>query len=58
MATNTSETETTYGLDGKQQMGMVIVRPDGYIAYSGLVDRNGDAFEVAGKWLTGNLVKS
>jgi hypothetical protein len=58
LATNTSETEKTYGLDGKHQMGMVIVRPDGYIAYSSLVDRNGDAFEVAGKWLAGNLVKS
>jgi hypothetical protein len=38
-------------------MGLLIVRPDGYIAYSSLVDANGDAFEDLGKWLAAILVK-
>jgi hypothetical protein len=56
LATNSSETEKVYALDGKQQMGLLIVRPDGYIAFSNLVNANGDAFADAGKWLTANLV--
>jgi hypothetical protein len=56
LATNSSETEKVYGLDGKQQMGLLIVRPDGYIAFSSLVNANGDDFADAGKWLAANLV--
>jgi hypothetical protein len=57
LATNSSEMEKVYGLDGTQQMGLLIVRSDGYIGYSSLVDANGDAFEDVGKWLAAILVK-
>lgn len=57
LATNSSTTEKGYGLNGKKEMGLLIIRPDGYIAYSDLIDPNGNAFESAETWLETNLVK-
>lgn len=45
-----------FGLQGKQ-LGLVVVRPDGYVAFSCLLDVSGRAFENAEKWLAGILVK-
>ncbi len=58
LATNTYLTEQGYGLNGKCEMGLIIVRPDGYIAYSTTVDANGNAFDEMETWLAATLVKS
>ena len=58
LGTNTYLTEQGYGLSGKGEMGLIIVRPDGYIAYSTTVDANGNAFDEMEIWLTATLVKS
>ena len=57
LATNTSATERGYGLNGKKEMGLLIIRPDGYVAFSTLIDLGGNAFQSAETWLTANLVK-
>ena len=57
LATNTHLTEQAYGLNGKGEMGLLIIRPDGYIAYSTVVDTNGDMFEGVENWLASALVK-
>ena len=58
LATNSSTTERGYGLNGKKEMGLIVVRPDGYIAYSTLIDLGGNAFRSVETWLTTNLVNS
>jgi hypothetical protein len=58
LGTNTYLTEQGYGLNGKGDMGLIIVRPDGYIAYSTPVDANGNAFEGMETWLAATLAKS
>lgn len=58
LGTNTNLTVRTYGLNGKDEMGLLIIRPDGYIAYSTVVDINGSAFERMETWLSTTLVKS
>lgn len=58
LSTNNSTTEKEYGLDGDQQMGVLIVRPDGYIAYSTLVDASGSALSKVDKYLSTILVKN
>lgn len=58
LATHTGQTDKAYGLDGKTEMGILIVRPDGYIAYSHPVDLNGIALDNMDSWLARILVKS
>lgn len=58
LGTNTYLTEQGYGLNGKGEMGLIIVRPDGYIAYSTVVDANGSTFEEMETWLAATLVES
>jgi hypothetical protein len=58
LATNSTTTEKDYGLNGKKEMGLFIIRPDGYIANSDFVDLNGNAFDIGERWLEANLVKS
>lgn len=58
LATNNNKTERGYGLNGKNEMGLFIIRPDGYIAYSASVDMGGNAFRNAETWLETNIVKS
>jgi hypothetical protein len=58
LGTNTHLTERKYGLNGKDEMGLIIIRPDGYIAYSTPVDVNGNAFDKMETWLVTTLVKS
>ena len=57
LSTNNTSTEKEYGLDGVKQMGLVIVRPDGYIAYSTLIDPSGSAFAKADRYLSTILLK-
>jgi hypothetical protein len=57
LATHKSS-ETAFGLNGKDQMGIMIVRPDGYVATSITIDANGNNFKSLDTWLTSNLVKS
>jgi hypothetical protein len=45
-----------FGLVGKQ-LGLVIVRPDGYVGFSCSVDESGGLLDYAAKWLEGMLVK-
>lgn len=45
-----------FGLESKQ-MGVVLVRPDGYVGFSCLVDARGKSLDYAAKWLEGMLVK-
>jgi hypothetical protein len=58
LGTNTHLTEKTYGLNGKSEMGLLVIRPDGYIGYSTTVDLNGNAFDRMEAWLADTLVKS
>jgi hypothetical protein len=58
LMTNSTTIEKGYGLNGKKEMGLIIIRPDGYIAYSDLVDLNGNALDIGETWLEANLVKS
>jgi len=48
-------TETTFGLNGKGEMGVIIVRPDGYVAYSISVGTDGANLDSMAKWLTKSL---
>lgn len=57
LSTNSGTTDKQYGLDGKDQMGLLIIRPDGYIAYSTLVDESGKTFEKVDNYLTTILAK-
>jgi len=45
-----------FGLD-RRQMGMVIVRPDGYVGFSCLINASGGSFDYVEKWLAEMLVK-
>ena len=56
LATNTGATERVYGLNGKKEMGLIIVRPDGYVGYSTLIDLYGNAFGHTETWLSENLL--
>ena len=58
LATNSSTAEKGYGLNGKNEMGLLILRPDGFVAYSDLIDLIGNAFDSAETWLEANLVRS
>jgi hypothetical protein len=58
LATKTTVTEQVYGLNGKNDMGLIVIRPDGYVAYSDLVDATGNAFRRLDTWLTTVLIKS
>lgn len=58
LATNDGVTERAYGLDGKKQMGLLIIRPDGHIAYSTLVEPCGNALDSMESWIATTLIKS
>ena len=58
LATHTGETDIPYGLNGKKEMGILIIRPDGYVAYSHPVDLNGNTLDSMDSWLAKQLVKS
>ena len=51
LAASSTKTEMEYGLNGKREMGLVIIRPDGYVAYSTLVDASGNPFPSTQSWL-------
>jgi len=51
LAASSTKTERGYGLNGKREMGLVIIRPDGYVAYSALVDASGNTFRSTQSWL-------
>jgi hypothetical protein len=53
-----ASTEKTYGLNGKNEMGIIIVRPDGYVAYSTPIGANGENLDTIDKWLATILVKT
>jgi hypothetical protein len=57
LATNAIANEKVYGLNGKAEMGVFVVRPDGYVAYSDLVDLGGKTFDEMGRYLERILVK-
>lgn len=51
LAASSTKTEMGYGLNGIREMGLVIIRPDGYVAYSTLVDASGNTFRTTQSWL-------
>lgn len=51
-------TEKAFGLNGKEEMGLLIIRPDGYIAFSTPIDSNGNNLDIVDQWLQTFLVKS
>jgi hypothetical protein len=57
LATNNAEAEKAYGLNGKDEMDVIIVRPDGYIAYSTPIDNSGTNLDSITHWLQTSLVK-
>jgi len=57
LVTNNAIVERSYGLNGKDEMGLLIIRPDGYIAYSTPVDPNGHTLEMTDRWLMKILVR-
>lgn len=58
LATNSTRTKKTYGLNGKNDLGLIIIRPDGYVGYSMTIDESGNAFQSAEAWLELNLLKA
>jgi hypothetical protein len=57
LSTNSSSTEKIYGLNGKEQLGILIIRPDGYVAFSSLIDESGSEFKKVDNYLSTILVK-
>jgi hypothetical protein len=51
LAASSSRTEASCGLNGRNEMGLVIVRPDGYVAYSAKVDAGGKELLGTQLWL-------
>src|ERR1700721_1858895 len=41
LATNSSAVERRYGFNGKEEMGVFIIRPDGYIGISTIIQESG-----------------
>jgi hypothetical protein len=58
LGTRSASTEKTYGLNGKNEMGIIIIRPDGYVAYSTPISANGKNLDTIDKWLATTLVKT
>jgi hypothetical protein len=56
LGTKTSRTERVYGLNGNE-MGVLIVRPDGYIGFSIPIDRQGNAFNQIDSFLFSILLE-
>ena len=42
LATETNLAEKKYGLNGKDEVGVIVIRPDGYVAFSSRVSGNGN----------------
>jgi hypothetical protein len=55
LATNSARTDRTYGMNGRYCTGLIIVRPDGYVAYSTRMDSSGNAFQSSQVWLESHL---
>ena len=55
LATSSARTDRTYGMKGKNCTGLIIVRPDGYVAYSTIMDSGGKAFQSSEVWLDSHL---
>ena len=58
LATNAIANERVFGLNGKKEMGVFVVRPDGYIGFSAVVDMSGRAFDDVDDYLAMLFVKS
>lgn len=58
LATDSSKTEQGYGLNGKEMMGLLIIRPDAYVTHSTRIELDGTGFQSAEAWLEANLVIS
>ena len=58
LATHTNLNERSYGLNGKGEMGVVLVRPDGYVAFSTAVEQNGSGLEEMANFMAKLFVKS
>jgi hypothetical protein len=57
LGTNSTATEKSYGLKGKQDMVLLIIRPDGYIALSTIISPSGAEFQEIDKYLSKILRK-
>jgi len=57
LATETNLTEKRFGLNGKDDMGVVVIRPDGYVAFSSPVDAIGNGLIEMSLFLSQLFVK-
>jgi len=57
LGTETDLTEKKFGLNGKDDMGVIVIRPDGYVAFSSLVNANGYGFTELSDFLSQLFVK-
>jgi hypothetical protein len=58
LGTHTNLNEKVYGLNGKDEMGVVLVRPDGYVAFSSPVREDGSGLKELGVFMAKLFVKS
>jgi len=58
LGTHTNLNERWYGLNGKGEMGVVLVRPDGYVAFSTIVEQNGSGLKAMADFMAKLFLKS
>jgi hypothetical protein len=58
LGTHTNLNEKMYGLNGNGEMGVVLVRPDGYVAFSAIVGPNGNGLNEMGAFIAKLFVES
>jgi hypothetical protein len=58
LGTHTNLNEKVYGLNGKDEMGVVLVRPDGYVAFSSPAREDGSELNEMGAFMAKLCVKS
>jgi len=58
LGTHTNLNERSYGLNGKDEMGVILVRPDGYVAFSTAVEQSGSGLKEMRNFMSKLFVKS